>query len=111
MKKCNIIKKLRFKKILTDKCKKIFASFNIQNDFNYSVIYHPKEPWWDPLNNILSLAPERHSSVKMEESGVIDHFRSSLQANREIYKIGHKRENIYIWDNGSINNSEFKNLI
>ena len=111
MKKCNIIKNLKFKKILAYKSKKIVALFNIKNDFCYSVIYHPEEPWWDPLNNSSSLVPERHSSVKMEESGVIDYFSSSLQANRVIYKVVHKRENNYIWYNEIINNSEFKNLI
>lgn len=107
---CNKIKKLKFKKNFAKKDKNIVAFFNIKNDFYYFRINDLKEPWPEPLNISISLAPVSRSSVKMEEPGDINYFISSLQANRENNKSIHKEKNDSICDNETINNSEYKNI-
>ena len=92
---------LKKKKIIVNKGNKIIDLFYIENDFYYSIIYHPNEPWWEPINNSSSLEPVHHSSIKIEEKGVILDPRTSLQA---------VRNSNYSCINENMNKSEFKNL-
>ena len=110
MMKCKNSIKLKEKKNFSEGDKNIIVLFHIKNDFCYSIIYKPKELWREPLNNSPSLSPDCHSSVKIEESGIINYFISSLQANRENYKNIYKGEINNIYDYGIINKSEFKNI-
>ena len=109
MTKCNIIKKLKFKKILANKNKNIIALFYIKNDFCYSIIYHPKEPWWEPFENSSSHESVCLSSNKIEDSGLILLLRTSLQPHGEMYKIVQNKEYEHLLDNEVINRSELKN--
>lgn len=104
----NIMKKIKLKKILLNKNKTIINLFYVENDFYYSIIYHPKEHWWEPINNPSSLKPIRQSSMKKKEPGVIFFPRTSLKAYREMNKIALDKENNYIKDNELINLSELK---
>jgi len=108
MTKSDIIKKLKLKKILVNKNKRIIDLFYIENDFYYTIIYHPKEQWWEPLDNSSSLKPLCHSSIIKEESGIILFPRSSLKAYREMYKTVLDNENNYILDKEIVNKSELK---
>ena len=110
MTKCKNIKKLKIKKIPSKESKIIRVMSYFKNYLCYSIIYYPKKSWREPLNNLSSLAPESHSTIKIDESGIINYFISSLQANREIYTIVYKREKDYILDFGIIYKSEFKKI-
>ena len=107
MTKCKNIKKLNGKKNFSEENKNIAELVHIKNNFCYSIIYKPMELWREPLNNY-SLALECLSSVKIEESGIVNYFISSLQAKRENFKNIYKREINNIYDHGIINKSEFK---
>ena len=108
--KNNIMKKLKLKKIFISNNKKIIDLFYIENDFYYSIIYHPNEPLWEPLYNSSSPEPVCRSSINIEGSGLIPYQRTSLQAHREMYKIVQNRGNNCIQDNEMFNNSKLKNL-
>ena len=104
------IKNLKCLKKFSKENKNIVDFFYLKDYFCNSIIYKPKELWREPLNNSPSLSPDCHSSVKIEESGIINYFISSLQANRENYKNIYKGEINNIYDYGIINKSEFKNI-
>ena len=106
MMKNNIMKKLKLKKIFISNNKKIIDLFYIENDFYYSIIYHPKEPLWEPVYNSSFPEPVCRSSINNEESGLILYQRTSLQAHKEMYKIVKNRGNDCIQDNEMFNNSE-----
>lgn len=106
--KNNIMKKLKLKKIFISNNKKIIDLFYVENDFYYSIIYHPKEPLWEPIYYFSSPEPLCRSSVKIEESGFILYQRTSLKAHRDIYKIFQNRNNDCIQDNDISNISELK---
>jgi len=108
--KDNIMKKLKLKKIFLNNPKKIIDLFYIENDFYYSIIYHPKEPLWEPIYNSSSPEPFCRFFVKKEESGLILYKRTSLKAHREISKIVKNRDNDFILENNNFNSSELKNL-
>ena len=103
------MKDLKIKKISINKSQKIIDLYYNDNDFYYSIIYRPKQAWWEPIKNSFSLKPGHHASIKKEESGVFLFQRSSLKAERETYRVVSDEGN-NINENGIINKSELINL-
>ena len=108
MMKSKILKKLKLKKIFVGNNTKVIDLFYIENDFYYSIIYHPKEPWWEPFENSSSHESVCLSSKEIEDSGLILLLRTSLQPHEEIYKIVQNSKNEHNLDNSIINRSELK---
>jgi hypothetical protein len=104
----NIIDKLKRKKIFMENENKIIDLYYIENDFYYSIIYHPKKQRWEPIENSSSLESVCLSSKKMEDSGLILLLRTSLQPHRELYEIVQNKEYGHPLDNEIINRSELK---
>jgi hypothetical protein len=107
MMKSNITEKIKRKKIFLDNKTKIIDLFYIENDFYYSIIYHPTEPWWEPLENSSFHESVCLSSNKIEDSALILLLRTSLQPHEEMYKIVQKKENEHLLDNEYINRLEY----
>lgn len=103
------MKDLKIKKISINKSQKIINLFYNDNDFYYSIIYRPKQTWWEPIKNSFSLKPGHQASVKKEEMGVFLFQRSSLKAEREMFRIVPDKGN-NINENKIINKSELINL-
>ena len=103
------MKNLKLKKIVLGNRTKIIDLFYIENDLYYSIIYHPKEPWWEPFENSSSHESVCLSSKEIEESGLILLLRTSLQPHGEMYKIVQNKENKHLLDNEITNSSESKN--
>ena len=100
---------MKRKKIIVDNKSKIIDLFYVENDFYFSIIYHPTEPWWEPYENSSSHEPVCLSSNKNEDLGLILLLRTSLQSHGEMYKIVKNKENEHFLDNELSNRSELKN--
>jgi hypothetical protein len=109
--KGNLKKKLKLKKILINNNRKIIDLFYLENDFYYSVIYHPKKNMWEPNNDSASPESLCCSSIRLEELEHILFLRSSLKTQRENYRIFKKNENYNKQENKIFNISELKNKI
>ena len=93
------MKKLKRKKIPLNNKKKIIDLFYIENDFYFSIVYHPNERLWEPIENPSSHESVCLSSKEIEESGLILLLRTSLQPHGEMYKIVQNKENENLLDN------------
>jgi hypothetical protein len=104
----NILNKVKFKEIFIEKNKKKIDLFYIENDFYYSIIYHPTEPWWEPDKNSPSHEHLCLSSGNLEESDLFLFLKTSLQAHRDKINIVQNREIGHNQDYEIINKLELK---
>ena len=103
------MKGLKIKKISINKSQKIIDLYYKDNDFYYSIIYRPKQAWWEPIKNSFSPKPGHQPSFKKEGTGVFLFQRSSLKAEREMHRVVSDNGN-NINENEIINKSELINL-
>ena len=80
---CNNKNKLKLRKISFNNSKRIINLFYIENDFYYSIIYHPTKQWWEPIKISSSHEQSCRFPIIVEESDLSLFLKTSLQAHGE----------------------------